>query len=329
MSAKSENESATADREIVISRLVNAPRELVWTAYSDPKDLTHWWGPDGFSTTTKSMDMRPGGEWRFVMHGPDGTDYKNLVKYIEVIKPERLVWNHSGEDETAHIHFTSTVTFAEEDRKTRVTLRLVFETKGERDQIERDVGATEGGKQTLARLDQYLHGVSRPVEVASGTPFVVERTFNAPRALVWKAWTEAGQLKNWWGPKGCKIEVKTLDVRPGGIFHYAMRFSNGAAMWGRFDYVDVTRPSQMTYLNAFSDETGSITRAPFSETWPLQVHNTMTLEERGDKTAMTITGYPHDASDEERRFFEGFFHSLEKGFGGTMDQLEAYLATLA
>ncbi len=318
-----------SDREIVISRLVNAPRELVWKAYSDPEHLTHWWGPDGFSTTTKSMDMRPGGEWRFVMHGPDGTDFKNLVKYIEVTKPERLVWNHSGEDETAHIHFTSYVTFADESGKTRVTIRLVCDSKAERDEIEKSSGATEGGKQTLARLDQYLHGQSLPAETATGTPFVIERTFNAPLALVWKVWTEADHLKNWWGPKGCKLEVKSLDVRPGGIFHYAMRFSNGAAMWGRFDYIEIGAPNRMTYFNAFSDETGGITRAPFSATWPLQIHNTLTLEERREKTVMTITGYPHNATDEERRFFEGFFHSMEKGFGGTMDQLDVYLATLA
>ena len=89
-----ENESA--DREIVISRILDAPRELVWKAMTNPKHVIHWWGPRGFSTTIEKMDVRPGGVWKHVMHGPDGTDYPNKSVFKEVVKPERLVFSHGG-----------------------------------------------------------------------------------------------------------------------------------------------------------------------------------------------------------------------------------------
>ena len=161
----------------------------------------------------------------------------------------------------------------------------------------------------------------------TGKPFVISRVFNAPRDVVWKAWTEEQHLKHWWGPKGCKIEIAKLDVRPGGIFHYVMRYSTGASMWGRFTYVEIAAPERLVFRNAFSDEAGGITRAPFpgTGTFPLEIENTVTFEERGGQTTITLHGLPHNASDEERKFFEGMFASMQGGFGGTFDQLAAYL----
>jgi len=149
--------TATADREIVVTRVFDAPRELVFEAWTDPEQVVQWWGPFGFTTTTiNEMDVRAGGVWRFVMHGPDGTDYNNHVVFGEVVKPERLVYRHGGGEENDIKEFHVTVNFDEDDGgKTRLTLRLVAESPAERDRMV-EFGALEGGKQTLERLAEYL-----------------------------------------------------------------------------------------------------------------------------------------------------------------------------
>jgi uncharacterized protein YndB with AHSA1/START domain len=150
------SQSSTADREIVLSRLLDAPRELVWQAWVDPKQVVQWWGPLGFTTTTQEMAVTPGGMWRFVMHGPDGTDYKNKIIFTEVVKPERLVYRHAGEEATEDVKFHVTVTFEAQGRKTLLTMRSLFETAQERDEVVTKYGAIEGGQQTLERLAAHV-----------------------------------------------------------------------------------------------------------------------------------------------------------------------------
>src|SRR6187455_1664462 len=107
-------------RAMVGMREFDAPRELVWTAWTDPKHLSQWWGPDGFTTTTSAFDMRPGGVWRFVMHGPDGRDYENRVTFDEIVKPERIAYRHGGGGDIEPVQFRTTVTFDDLGAKTRV-----------------------------------------------------------------------------------------------------------------------------------------------------------------------------------------------------------------
>ncbi len=147
---------STADREILVTRSFDAPRELVWKAWTDPKHIVQWWGPIGFTTTTQSMDVRPEGTWRFVMHGPDGRDYINKIIYIEVVKPERLVYRHAGDEETEPVRFHVTVTFEEENGKTKLTMRSVFDSAEELKRVNDTYGAIEGAKQTIGRLAEYL-----------------------------------------------------------------------------------------------------------------------------------------------------------------------------
>jgi uncharacterized protein YndB with AHSA1/START domain len=157
MSAKNSSAGKSADREIVISRAFAAPRELVWEAWTDPKHVAQWWGPKGFTTTIEEMDVRPGGAWRHVMHGPDGTDYPNHSVFTEVVKPERIVFSHGGGKEgEPEINFTSTWTFDREGDQTRLTVRMVFSSAAEREKVAVEYGAIEGGHQTLARLHEHL-----------------------------------------------------------------------------------------------------------------------------------------------------------------------------
>ncbi|HYW06217.1 MAG TPA: SRPBCC family protein [Longimicrobium sp.] len=146
-------ESAAA-REIEQSRVFAAPRELVFTAFTDPHHIAQWWGPNGFTNTVHSMDVRPGGSFRFVMHGPDGKDWPNLIVYTEVVRPERLVYSHGSGEENDPNGFHVTVTFDEEDGGTKVTMTSLFASAEARAAVAGF--AIEGGKQTLARLAAYL-----------------------------------------------------------------------------------------------------------------------------------------------------------------------------
>lgn len=156
MAKKNEVMSETADREIVLSRLLNAPRELVFKVWTDPKHVALWWGPDGFTNTVHEMDVRPGGIWRLTMHGPDGVDYPNRIIYKEVDKPKRLVYSHDSGNENDPGQFIVTVTFEEQGKKTLLTMRSIFRTKEERDFVLENYHAMEGGKQTLNHLEEYL-----------------------------------------------------------------------------------------------------------------------------------------------------------------------------
>ena len=150
--------SVTAgEREIVMNRVYGFPREQVFRAWTDPEQVGHWWGPNGFTNTISEMDVRPGGNWRFVMHGPDGTDYPNRIVYLEVEAPSLLRYAHGGDnggdDFTPDFHVT--VVFEALGVHTRLTARLVFDSAEACAEVQR-FGATEGGKQTLDRLAQYL-----------------------------------------------------------------------------------------------------------------------------------------------------------------------------
>jgi len=162
---------------------------------------------------------------------------------------------------------------------------------------------------------------------ASAADFAIERTFQAPRALVWKAWSDAEALQRWWGPRGWGLEIAKLDFRPGGVFHYRMHMPDGKEMWGRFRYREIAEPERIVYVSSFSDAAGAVTRAPFAPTFPLELLNTVVFTETAGATKLTLRGSPIDANPEERAFFAGMFGSMQQGFGGTFDQLDTYLAT--
>jgi uncharacterized protein YndB with AHSA1/START domain len=157
--AEKSNEAmvTTEGRELVVTRVFDAPRKMVWEAWTDPKQLVVWFGPTGFTTTIEVMDVRVGGLWRQVMHGPDGTDYLNESVFTEVTPYERLVLNLSGGKEGAPtIQMERIVTFDEEAVGTRVTIRMVYPSAEAREKNVREYHAVEGGKQTMERLAEHL-----------------------------------------------------------------------------------------------------------------------------------------------------------------------------
>jgi uncharacterized protein YndB with AHSA1/START domain len=156
--------------------------------------------------------------------------------------------------------------------------------------------------------------------------FVITRVFDAPRDLVWKAFTDPERMKEWWGPKGFSVITSKMDLRPGGTYHYGMKAPDGAAIWGKFIFREIVAPERMVFINSFSDEAGGQTRHPMAPTWPLELLSTFTFEDVGGKTKVTIRWAPHNASEEERKTFDAGHDSMRQGWGGTMEQLQTYLA---
>jgi len=320
----------TSAREMVITRLFDAPRELVFDAFTKPEHVVHWWGPAGFTTTIETMDVCPGGVWKHVMHGPDGANYPNEHIYLEVVRPERLVTSHGGHKEGGpETRFTHIITFENQSGKTLVTMRALFDSAETRDRTVRDFNAIEGGHQTLARLADYLPRIlnqKEPDQKEPAAEFFIERTFDAPRDLVFRAWSEAESLAQWWGPKGFGLRIVKLDFRPGGIFHYCSTMPGGAEIFGIFLYREIAPPERIVFLTAFADKDANLGRHPMMHDWPRYILNILTLTEHNRKTTLTMRGVPHDPTEAETKAFKEALKYLTPGFQGTFDQLEAYLA---
>ena len=167
---------------------------------------------------------------------------------------------------------------------------------------------------------------NKPATQPAERPFTISRVFDAPRALVWKAWTERDRLMQWFGPKGFTMTAATLDLRSGGVFHYCLRSPDGKEMWGKFVYREIVAPERIVLVNSFSDAKGGLTRHPMSPTWPLEMLSTTTFVEHEGKTTLTVLWAPLNPTEEERKTFDAAQDGMRQGWTETMDQLAAYLA---
>ena len=249
----------SSDREIVITRLIDAPLERVWRAWADPKEIVQWWGPHGFSNETERREFKAGGHWKHVMIGPDGGRYPNMANYEEIVEKERIVYTNGGGREGSGdgAHFRAVITFKAVGKKTEITLRSIFDTPGERDHVVKTYNAIEGGNQTLSRMAAHIAG-----------NFVASRLVDAPRERVWRAWTEPSELRQWFGPKDFETFHAKLDFRPGGTYHYGIK-GNGVEMWGKWTIRVIEKPSKLvvpiaTHKSATVPGTRSSGGAPFS-----------------------------------------------------------------
>jgi uncharacterized protein YndB with AHSA1/START domain len=155
--------------------------------------------------------------------------------------------------------------------------------------------------------------------------FVISHVCNAPRLEVWKAWTERERLMQWYGPQGYTTPYAELDLRPGGVFHYAMHGPDGGEIWGKWTFSEIDTPERLVLINSFSDAQGGITRHPMSPNWPLETLSTTTFESLGNKTRLTIHWSPWLATELERTAFAEAYSGMEQGWNGTFAQLDTYL----
>jgi uncharacterized protein YndB with AHSA1/START domain len=152
-------------------------------------------------------------------------------------------------------------------------------------------------------------------------PFVISREFDAPRERVWQAWTEPERLQQWFSPKGFSVIAANLDLRSGGTYHYGMRMPDGKEMWGKWLIREVKRPERLVFVNTFSDPQGGLTRHPFAPDWPAKMLSTITFEDKGKATLLTIQWQPIEASEAEIRTFDQGRPSMTGGWTGTLEQL--------
>lgn len=247
----------TADREMVFTRMLEAPLELVWKVWTELEHVEHWWGPNGFRTTTQKFDFRESGEWIHTMIGPDGTEYPNHSVFEEIVPKERIVYRHGGgKDGAPAICMTKIATFETKGDQTLVTLKLIFESIQSREDAVNIYGVAEGGKQALNRLAEHLR--QHLPGAAEGEYFLeISRMFNAPRELVFQAWTDPKMLAQWMGPRGfdaCEIEA---DVRIGGKWRMCLETNGEAAqgcdargvqkLYKHGTYLEITPPEKLVY----------------------------------------------------------------------------------
>ena len=155
--------------------------------------------------------------------------------------------------------------------------------------------------------------------------FAISRVFDAPRQRLWKAWTDCKELKRWWGPKGFSVFSCKLSLEPGGTFHYGLSTPEDMKMWGKFTYREIKAPELLDFIVSFSDAQGGITTHPMNSNWPRQTLSLVAFKERGDKTELDVRWSPYQATSVERKTFVEGRDSMQQGWSGTFEQLEAYL----
>ena len=220
---------------------------------------------------------------------------------------------------------------------------LSFPAKDEKEAGQLFAALSDGGQVQMPLTKTFFSpsfgmvadkfGVSWMVMVNQAAPagqskdFVITRVLDAPRELVWQAFTDPKRMKEWWGPKGAKVLHSKMDLKPGGTYHYGMQMPDGMAIWGKFTFREIVPRERLVFITSFSDEDSGITRHPMAPSWPMLMHSTFTFEdEPGGKTKVTIRWQAYQASPEEQAAFDAGHDSMRQGWGGTLEVLTAYLA---
>jgi uncharacterized protein YndB with AHSA1/START domain len=223
-----------ADARVMLARrFFAAPRALVFRLWTDPEHLAKWWGPRGFNTVTETFEFRPGDVWRHTMIGPDGREYPNETRFVAIEAPLRIVYDHVAPA------FRSTITFAERDGGTEVTVRMAFPSAAERRRVTEEYGAEQSLHQTLERLGEALAGAV--VEVA------FERVFPIPPATMFRLWTEPGHLQQWWGPRGFTNPECQFEPRAGGAIFILMQGPDGTEHPMGGEVLEIAPPARLVF----------------------------------------------------------------------------------
>ncbi len=309
--------------EIYITRVYDAPVKMVWEAWTDPKQVAQWWGPRGFTLTTKSKDVRTGGTWVYTMHGPDGVDYPNRTHFLEVEKYSRLVYDHGANDSQPAL-FRVTVQFTETAGKTKMEMSMALATAEAANETKKFIKKA-GGDSTWDRLAEYLS-----IETSKKDIFVINRSFDAPLDLLFEVFTEAKHVSQWLPPTGFSMKYLKAEIKPGGTSFYCMTGAEDMKMYGKVIYQEITKPNRIVYTQYFCDENEKITRHPMAPTWPEAMLTTVSLEaESANKTRVSIRWeVAGTATEVERNTFTQSKGGMTQGWTGSFDKLEAYLEKL-
>lgn len=307
--------------EINIVRVYDAPVKAVWDAWTDPKQAAKWWGPRGFTITTHSKDLRPGGTWNYTMHGPDGVDYPNIAHYFEVEKYSRLVYDHGANANQPPL-FKVTVTFSEAHGKTTMDMTMALATEEAAKQTKKFIKQA-GGNATWDRLAEYLKKESSGQE-----QFVINRTFEAPLHVLFDMWTKPEHFSKWLAPTGMTMEYIKSEIGQGKTTLYLM--SDGAAftLYNKAKYLEITEPNRVVYTQQFCDKAGNVMRSPWDQNWPETMITTVNLvEEAPNQIRVTVTmDLASDVTQAEIQAFLKERNGMTQGWNGSFDKLDEILA---
>ncbi len=307
-------------KDIQITRIYDASVKDVWEAWVDPKKAAHWWGPRGFTITTHSKDLRPGGTWVYTMHGPDGTDYPNITTYFEVEKYAKLVYDH-GASEGRPPLFRVTVLFSETKGKTKMDMTMSLATPEAAAETRKFIKKA-GGNGTWDRLAEYLEKETKGKE-----NFVINRSFEAPIETLFEMWTNPQHFAKWLPPVGFRMEYIRSQIAEGAKSFYMMTNGTDVKMYGRIEYLKIEKPNRLVYTNQFCDEKENLGRHPGLPVFPETMLTTVQFSSEGpEQTRVTITWEPQGrATAEEIKVFVDMRGSMTQGWTGSFDKLEELL----
>jgi len=299
-----------SDREIVLTRVFHAPRRLVFEALSKPEHVLRWFGPRFCPIVSCEMDFRVGGAWRYLLRGAGGKQMGMRGVYREIVPPARLVSTESFDDYPG-AETLNTLTLTEENGKTTLTVRVLYPSKEVRDAVIAS-GMERGAGETYDRLEEHL--LTMATMKSDEAELITTRIFDAPRELVFRAWTDPVRLKRWWGPKGFTNPVCDVDVRPGGAIRIDMRGPDGKVYPMTGTYLEIVEPERLVYLSSALDANGQ----------PLfEVLTVVTFaEEPGQKTKLTLHAKVSKIRPEAAPHIAG----MEIGLNMSLDRLAAEVA---
>jgi uncharacterized protein YndB with AHSA1/START domain len=295
-------------REISITRIFAAPRDLVWRAWTEAEQLAQWFMPHGFTIPECEVDLRPGGTFRMTVRDPNGNESPTGGEFKEIDPPERLVFTTAafdGPDGVPLLEVLNTATFADLGDKTELTLHAVV-TKASPEMAAPLAGMEEGWLQSLEKLDGFLTG--REVD-SSEREMVATRLLDAPRETVWKVWTDPEHIAEWWGPRGFTTTIHEMDVRPGGTWRHTMHGPDGTDYPNSVVFIDVREPECIAYLHGDPGE-------------PDHFFTTVEFADEGGKTGVTIRALFPSAAHRERVIRE---YGAAEGLEQNMDKLAEYV----
>lgn len=301
--------------EIRLIRVYDAPVKLVWESFTEDKHVTQWWGPRGFTLTTKSKELRPQGQWIYTMHGPDGTDYPNITTYHEVVKNSKLVYDHGGNEERTSL-FKATVTFEVRDNMTVMDMTMAFKTVEAAREIEKFI-IQVGGHSTWDRLGEYLE-----YQQFGTSPFMINRSFDAPLETLFKMFTQPVHLAKWLPPTGSTMEYLQSEIAEGATIIYKM--SNETSLfYGKISYQKIDPNKSLKYTQSFCDAHGIICKPPFEKNWPDRMITTIHFAaESVNETRVTIKWEVNPEANEIERFtFNQAKPGMTLGWTGSFDKL--------
>jgi uncharacterized protein YndB with AHSA1/START domain len=306
--------------EIRLVRVYNAPVELVWECYTEVKHKANWWGPRGFTISTKSKDLRPGGNWVYTMHGPDGKDWPNFTTYHVVDKYSKLVYDHGASAADQKPLFRVTVTFEELNGKTTMEMTMALESEAAAKEISKHIKQA-GGNSTWDRLAEYLEE-----EQTKNDIFVINRTFEAAVATIFEMWTKPEYLSRWLAPVGFTMKVLQGEIKAGSETFYSMG-DGDTTMYGKMFYKEINPVTRLVYTQQFSDKDQNLSRHPHAPTWPATMKSTITFaEESPNQTRVTVKWEVYgDATVEECKMFHDAKSGMTQGWTGSFDKLEELL----